>query len=84
MTSMSINALVTQTFHKLVKKVAQSWIYENFGQRELRIFEDKFSAQYGKHPNYVNHNLISKQSQQYRDLFAIKKFSKWILTYNGK
>lgn len=79
----SINALVTQTSKRLILKVRKYGIYENFGQDELRKLNDLYSKTYGILPRYENMKTIQRNSQRARDLYAIKKFSTWILTYKG-
>jgi len=63
---------------KLIKKVKEKGIYENFGQNEIRDLKDKYN-----YDDLCKNNLcLTKEQIKTREL--IIKFENWCLNYNGE
>ena len=63
---------------RLIKKVKEKGIYENFGQNEIRDLKDKY--------NYsdlcINDLCLNKE--QIKTRILINNFDDWCLNYNGE
>jgi len=62
---------------RLIKKVNEKGIYENFGVKEIRNLKDKY------HYNDLCINDLYLNKEQIRTRVLINNFNDWCLTYNG-
>lgn len=68
---MNINTVIQKQKDNLIKKAKSKGIYENFGQKELRMLEDK----------YINLSDYSQQMDNNR--VQLQSFENWCMDYCG-
>ena len=69
---MKLKQAIAKTKQRLIAKVEEKGIYENFGQNEVRKLEDKY-IDISKYTDEMNENRR-----------ILQEFNKWCMTYNGK
>jgi len=66
---MKVEALINKYKKQLIRKSKKTGIYENFGQTEVNILEDKYDED-----KYSNNGVWNK----------IRDFDNWCMNYTGE
>ena len=75
---MKIETEINKITTKLINKVEDKGIYENFGQKEIRDLKDKF------HYNDLCINDLCLSKEQIKTRKLINNFENWCMVYNGE
>jgi hypothetical protein len=66
-----IDTAISRTKNLLIEKYNKNGLYENFGQKEVRLIEE----------NFINSSVYTTEMNSNRDKLQI--FNEWCMYFNG-